>query len=229
MNWSLSFPLLCLLVVWPASLLPAAAPAPVQVNHQKVQVERKTFDPDRPPAAMPTLSHGEAAVCDSSFGIASEVRTQVLAESQHNGRHVSTVKVESIQVTPSLRITLWLPVKAPRALVEHEEAHRKLAEMFYQGAGTIARNEAQKLIGKTYSAEGRTVEAARRAAVDKAVDRLNSAYLEATQVPAADVNAIFDDVTDHGRNPDLTAAEGIKVALARYRAWEKRTRSGQGR
>ncbi len=190
--------------------------AGVKVDKQEATVTRRTFDPASPPPEMPPLSRNEAAVTHSQFGVGAQVQVVVLKESSAGGRHVSEMRVESLKVDTSLAITVWVPKGARRALVAHEEAHRRISEMFYEDAAKVAQEAARPYVGRTIRGEGRSAEAAREAAMTKAINEINAVYMSKTQAPASRVNELFDEITDHGRNR-LSADEGVRRALDRYR------------
>jgi hypothetical protein len=96
-------------------------------------------------------------------------------------------------------------------------APRRISELFSTGADDVARGLAQRYVGRTFGGEGDTPEAARKAALKKAISDLNGEYMRVTQAPAARVNEIFDELTDHGRN-EVGNDEAIEKALERYRA-----------
>jgi hypothetical protein len=197
----------------------AAAPKkdPVSLIKPPPQVQTKTFDPRNPPPDMPPLSPQEAAVTHSEFAASSQVEVLVLADTTTAGRTTSRIKVESLSCALSLNITLWLPEKATRPLIEHEQAHQRISELFYKDADQPVRNLAKQYIGQTLVGQGSSADAARNAAMEKLTTALNSAYMTYAQIPAARVNQIFDDITDHGRK-NIAIDKAIEQSLAQYRA-----------
>jgi hypothetical protein len=219
-------------VKWPVRIIAilafrAALPAwgqNVTVNHNPPTVQRRTFNPQsrppqsRPPpsrpADMPRLGPGEDAVTQSNFGISTEVKVVVLSESKAaSGKQVATVRIEEVSVTTNLDITLWLPTNTTRRLTRHEEGHQTLSEHFYEGSDASARHLAQRLIGQTFTGQGQTAQAARHDAIAKAIQRLGEDYMAAVQAPASRANELFDRLTRHGQNREISAQAAISSVL----------------
>jgi hypothetical protein len=205
----------CLLLVGAAEQQQA-----VTVDRQPPRVRTRTFDPKGPSKDVPKLEGSEAAVTESAFGISAEFTVLVLEE---EGRR-SRVRVTGVHLTTKLEITMWLPAGAGGRLVEHEDGHRRISELFYTGAGDVARGLAQRYVGRAFTGEADTPEAARKAALKKAISDLNGEYMRVTQAPAARVNEIFDELTDHGRNA-VAVEEAIERSLERYRAEDRASSS----
>src|SRR5438309_2323789 len=92
----------------------------VTVDKKEVDVKRHRFDPDRPPADLPKLNPGEAAVTTSWFEIRAEVTGEVTDQSRKAGGIVAAkMRIESIKVRIALGIEIWLPVDAPQELRDH--------------------------------------------------------------------------------------------------------------
>jgi hypothetical protein len=89
--------------------------------------------------------------------------------------------------------------------------------MFYDDAESIAREIARPYVGRTIRGSGRSAQAAREAAMTRAIGEINAAYMARTQAPSSAVNELFDRITDHGRNARVTVEQGIQRALERYR------------
>ncbi len=197
--------------------LVARAEDAVTVEKKPLAVIRRVFDPRKPPAEMPALAPGELAVAHSAFGINTNCEADVLSEDNTGQRDKATVRITSASVSLTLDITIWLPKNAVRAIVNHEDGHSRISQFFYKESEAIARRLAAKCVGQTFTGEGATPENARKAAIDVAIAQLNRQYLEETQAPAARVNDIFDQVTDHGRNARITVDAAIAKSLERHK------------
>jgi hypothetical protein len=200
----------------------ALAADAITVTVQPAVVETKTFDPADPPQDMPALSQQEAAVAHSAFGVQSSLEAVVTGERSQNGQTTSALRVDAVQMELSLAVTLWLPHNAPRELVAHEQGHRRISEMFYKDAERIARAVAENYIGRTITGQGANPKAAREAALNKAINDLNMAYMSSTQVPSVRTNTLFDDITQHGRNTKITVDQAIRQAMQRYADEQKK-------
>ncbi|HXE52151.1 MAG TPA: hypothetical protein VN541_04010, partial [Tepidisphaeraceae bacterium] len=91
----------------------------VTIDRQPEVVERRTFDPRRPPAAMPPLGAHEAAVTQSQFDCSLKLGYEVEEHKTGNGHCTTVLKVQNVTATLRLRIIVWLPTGARRRLVDH--------------------------------------------------------------------------------------------------------------
>src|SRR5882672_455993 len=187
----------------------------IKVNRQPPAVEHRKFDRNHPPSDMPPLEPEEAAVTKSIFGIATQFSVQVEGEQKRGNKTVAKVKVTSVTLDLSLKITVWLPNDPPKVIVDHEEGHRQISEYFYKDAEKIARNIAQKYVGQVYEAEGNDAESASRAALDKAISELSQKYMAETQNLSVRANEIFDEITQHSRNQRISVEKAVKESIER--------------
>jgi hypothetical protein len=215
-------------IAWLALLGPDLESAGgVAVTRQQPVLETRVFDAEAPPAEMPLLGDRERAVTHSEYGIAAEVRVLVVGDYPELDLVGSVVEVESLAIDLGLVVTEWVPDDAPLALVEHEEGHRRISELFYEDAEAIARRLAARYVGRSFRGRGVDVDEARRAAMNEVIRELNRDYLRATHVAAARANELFDDITDHGRR-DVAIDEAIAAAVAGYQR-EMQLAGGPGR
>jgi hypothetical protein len=195
----------------------------IKVLKGDVKVEYKRFDPYNLPTPPPPVEKGEAAVTVYRFGV--EVDSKYSYSQPANappGPAKLDVTVEQITVKLSLSITVWLPDNASKELEAHEEGHRWIAERYYADAERRARPMAQQWVGKKLTGEARDAKAAARSAIDKMSRKLCQDYLDAINAPCERAQAIFDKLTDHGRNVRPGSKEGMERALAEARKEEKR-------
>ncbi|HEY7086565.1 MAG TPA: hypothetical protein VH518_00670 [Tepidisphaeraceae bacterium] len=184
----------------------------VTIDRTDAVIEHKTFDPKHPPADMPSLHPNEAAVTQSFFGAESHVGGEVVDRHAVPEGCQASIKVDSVHMTVRLRITVWLPKDAPPKLVKHEEGHRELAEHFYKDAESIAREEAQKLIGQTVTGTGKNCEEAGDNALKHAAQELGQRYLARTDIPCSKAQEIYDQLTLHGTNA-FAESKAIEEAI----------------
>src|SRR5438477_7057226 len=110
-------------------LLLCAAGAPgqerVTVSMANAKVVNRTFDPKRPPKEMPKLSADEAAITVFQFSMEADADAPIVAKTQDfHGTDVE-VRVDHVMLKPRLKVTIWLPIKASKKIVDHENGHRK--------------------------------------------------------------------------------------------------------
>jgi len=193
----------------------------VKVNRAAPEVEHKRFDRKNPPADMPTLEPGEAAVTRSSFLISTQTAIETVSEENRAGKTVAKIKFTEIIIDLSLKNSIWLPKDATKIIVDHEEGHRQLNDYFYKDAEKIAREIAQKYIARTYEAEGSDGSAAATAAMQKAINEMSQQYMAQVQSPAVRANQIFDELTDHSRNQRISVEKAMKDSIERAKKEKK--------
>ena len=177
------------------------APAQVTIERTAPVIERRTFDPAHPPADMPTLHPREAAVTQSFFGAETRVGGNVTEERQlDDGKTKVSIKVDTIHVTVKLRVTIWLPKNATRKLTNHEEAHRTIAEHYYQDAERQARAAAEPYLAKTITGIGTDSEDAGNVSLKQTAQEIGGIYLGNTDGPCSKAQDAFDEMTAHGTN-----------------------------
>jgi hypothetical protein len=164
---------------------------------------------------MPPLEPQEAAVTKSVFGIATQFSVQVISDEKRGGKTAAKVKVTNVILDLSMKITVWVPTDATRVIIDHEEGHRQISEYFYKDAEKVARNIAQKYVGQVYDAEGSDAESASRAALDKAINELSQKYMAETQNLSVRANEIFDEITQHSRNQNISVEKAVKQSIER--------------
>jgi hypothetical protein len=196
------------------AMLPTCAVAQVSVNRAAAVIEHRTFDPSDPPADMPKLAGNEAAVTESFFAADSQVGGAVIDQQKTDSGCRASIKVDTVQMTLKLRVTVWLPIDAVPKIVNHEEGHRAIAEYFYRNADATARKLAEELIGQTISGVGSDCDSAGQAATKQAAQALGGRYLGEVDVPCGKVQELYDQITEHGTNA-VKEEKAIKQAISK--------------
>lgn len=193
-------------------LAPSAVDARgVSVEKTPVEVVRRTFDPGNPPKDMPPLGRRADAVTQIRFGCSTNARYQTISRTRApSGRSgcTATARIIDLDVRLTLEITIWIPRRARRRLIEHEEGHRIIGERVYETAERSAREEGRKWVGRVVKGAAGTCAAAANAAVSEASRQLCKDYLDATSGRSSRVGERYDTLTDHGRRfpPTVNAA-----------------------
>ncbi len=188
----------------------AAGELAVTVKKHPAKINRHTFDPKRPPAALPKLAPTESGVCQFEFTCNAGMSVFV----EQTGPNAVEVEVDSVDVILDLPIDLWVMTNAPKQLVAHEEGHRQICEDYYRDADEIARGLAKKMIGRKASATGRSKQEAQEKAQTKLLTEFNTAYMTAVRVRCRAAQDIYDEITGHGLQP-IAEADAIAQAKAR--------------
>lgn len=187
---------------------------PVKVTVRPPRVRTELFDPQNPPPQRPQMNEGEAAVTASRLGASAGVKAQITRQEQGEGTCRATARIESVEVTTELEITLWLPQDYTEKLKDHEQGHRRIAEHFYKDAGAIVRRLARPFVGQTIAAEASDCSSAADAALREAAGRLNARIVEALQTQVVEAQRIYDELTDHGRN-EVPEQQAVRQAIRR--------------
>jgi hypothetical protein len=186
-----------------AVLVPAAPASRAQTHGSSVAVtreepviERREFDPTRPPASMPKLTPPESGVCDTTFELSAGIgySVEVLGPTSIN------LWVDDLDITTRQRINIYTIRGAPAKLLAHEEGHREISEHYYKNAVTALRTVAAPLIGRMFTGSGADRAAAEKDAVNKVLHVLESAYMLRTRMRSVAANERYDEITEHGLN-----------------------------
>jgi hypothetical protein len=217
---TLPLPILALLVMLVQHAPGAASEPQVVIDRRPPTVERVTFDPKHPPADMPKLHPGEAALCQMNFNCQVQLKYEVAEQGTSSragvGRASVSARIRRIQMTLTLHNKIYIPRGGNAKIRAHEEGHRIINERVYEDAERIARAAALEVLTQTWRGSGDDAGAAGKAATDEAVRKLCDTYLAGTADKAHRVGQIYDELTDHGRNTRLGEADAIRQAFARF-------------
>lgn len=199
------------------SILASSALADVSVRVSATTVKYRAFDPAKPPAEMPHLTHGEEAVTVCGFEFSAEPQYEVASRQRGaDGNWTVEIAVNGVGVYVRQSIVIWTPKGVSAKLKAHEEGHRKLDEMTYKKlAENAARAAGADMDGHRFTGEGATVAAATNDAVQRMFKQAGADYLAQTATVNNEINDTYDSITRHGTN-DVPEAEAIKQAIERY-------------
>jgi hypothetical protein len=202
-----------------ACVLPACATArdgyqgSVRVWKKPPVIERRIFDRRNLPANMPKLEPRTSAVTTIRYGCAASVRGPVVSRRRRGGEYEVTCRIDTIEADLDCTITVWIPRRARQIWIDHEEGHRVIAERAYEPADAIARHEARRLLGKTFTGTGRTSAAATSAALSRAATEFMEAYQAEAHGWSKRVGDRYDEITDHSENQSVTVEDAIRQAF----------------
>ena len=186
--------------------------AGVLVEVAPAKIERRIFEPERPPPEMPKLTPPEAAVCAFEFGCNVESRVQ----GKRTLLKSSPAELVELKFTPQLRITIWIPRNGTMKLVDHEEAHRKICEYYYASAEAVARAVGQKAIGAKLRSNLKN-EAETQKELREFQQRLIDEVLRQIGDHCLYAQGKFDELTAHGTNA-LEEDKAIDQSIAAEKA-----------
>jgi hypothetical protein len=201
----------------------------VVIVRREPTADRITFDLHKPPADMPKLHPGEAALCQFNFNCEVKLRYEVMDQGTSRGRSSVTAHIRQVRVTLTLHNRIYLPRGANAKIRAHEEGHRIINERVYEDAEKVARAAGIDALTQSWRGSGDTPEAAAKNATDRAVQFLCDTYLAGTANKAARVGEIYDELTSHGRNTRLSEADAITQAFSRYASEQTEAAPAAGR
>src|SRR5690606_25868808 len=123
------------------------------------------------------------------------------------------VRLDALTVVTRLKIEVWTPRNARRKLVEHEQAHRRIAEYYYANAEAAARAAGEPVLGRRFTGRGTTESEARQAAIERAIAEVEREYMSRTSERCAAAQTRFDEITAHS-TADIEAEEALAQAVA---------------
>jgi hypothetical protein len=191
-----------------------AAESRVEVVKEPAQIQRRTFDPAKPPPEMPKLKPPEVGVCAFQFGCETQVGVQMPGTA---GASVEAT-VTSVRLLTRLKITVWTPLKASPKIIAHEEAHREICELYYELAESVARRLGESALGEKVRVANPKREGSLEAALDSLQKRLLNGYIRATADRCVFAQERFDAITNHSMNASVSEAEGIARSVSEEKA-----------
>lgn len=201
-----------------ASLAAAAPPSKIQIDRKEAIVQRREFDPAKPPAEMPPLKGNEAAQCSSNFTCQVKSNLSITVKEEH-GRVAAEALIKDVQLTAGLEITIWLPFHPARKLVDHEEGHRQIIEKVYATADAVAREEAGRALDQRPSASAATDAEARELVqkkVDEVLQAVSDRYMKRVAAHASTLGDAYDQFTAHGTKMRPDEKQAIEQAFAAH-------------
>jgi hypothetical protein len=127
------------------------------------------------------------------------------------GTRGKTARLSGVEVATRLQITLWTPLEGPAKVLAHEEGHRAICEIYYEGADLIARELGEREIGRQISSAIGDKNAA-EVELKKIQDALIAAFMRETARRCDFAQARFDAITQHSINP-IDESAAITLAL----------------
>jgi hypothetical protein len=178
--------------------------AEVKITATPAAVKSKTFNPKKPPAEMPPLKGDEAAVTQSKFACVAQLDVEI----SQVGNEKPIAKIAGVEATLKLDVVEWLPNNASRKIKAHEDGHCKISEMYYAKAEQVARDLAEKYVGRAIDLPGIDAEE-NKPIIQRVANEFCQEYLGKIEQPSEKAQESYDKITDHGRNnvPEATAIE----------------------
>lgn len=196
-----------------ASALSSVAAEGITIHIQAPAVSRKTFDPENPPPEMPKLKPTEVGTCVYAFGCTTDMDI--------TGSRNSPARVSGIGITTTLKITIWTPRAGPPKILQHEEGHRMISEMYYAQAEAVAQRLAQREMNRAlkYSMADK---AAAEQELNAIQNKVIADFMAETARRCDVAEAYYDEITQHSRNP-ISESAAILQAVAAERSGQPPT------
>jgi hypothetical protein len=174
------------------------------IDRTPATAQRVMFDPQDPPANIPKANEGERAIIESRFDVRCTFSHEVIS----NAVDEVTVRLRDPRITLSMHNTIYLPNDVRLALRTHEEGHRVISERIYNNeAEAIARDVAASVLQKSWTAP--TIELA----LVRAEGDFRYEYRSRIARRLAEVNARYDQLTQHGKDNNIRAVDAIDQAF----------------
>jgi hypothetical protein len=179
------------------AILLLADPATVRVERIPATARRVTFDPHDPQPFIPPMHAGENALTQARFDCHCEFDPEPATAAQDR------VRLRPTRITLWLDDTIYLPTDVRLPLRTHEEGHRVINERIYdREAERLAREVAADLMSRSLNSAA------------SAQDAFREQYLHKLARRAVEVNARYDQLTEHGKRDDLRVIDAIEQAFA---------------
>jgi hypothetical protein len=178
----------------------------VQITKLPPQFAAHTFDPAAPPANMPPLHSGEAAVCDADF----IARSSVGGQPHRTDKTHAMLTITKVMMTLQLQTDVWVPVEAPQTIADHEEGHHQIAEYYYQSADKLAERIAAAYIGKRVEVIGDDLDSASSQKLLEVATEITNEYTK--EINNNSTQLLYDNITDHSRN-GVIAKDAVEHAI----------------
>jgi hypothetical protein len=176
------------------------------VNKLPVHFANRTFDPANPPAEMPPMAPGEAAVCDSNF-VAS---ANVSGDTHPTDATHASVTVTQVKVTLQLDIIIWTPTDVSPHVIEHENGHRQISEHYYESADKVAEQIAATYLGRQTEISGSDLDGEAGNLLHQMAVEITAEY--GKQLNPEPAQLLYDTITDHSRN-EVSVQDAINHAI----------------
>jgi hypothetical protein len=176
------------------------------INKLPVHFANRTFDPASPPAEMPPMTPGEAAVCDSNF-VAS---ANVSGDTHPTDAAHASVTVTQVKVTLQLNITIWTPADVSPRVMEHENGHRQISEHYYETADKVAERIAATYLGRQTEISGADLDGEAGKLLQQMAAEITAEY--GKQLNPEPAQLLYDTITDHSRN-EVSVQDAVTHAI----------------
>ena len=124
-------------------------------------------------------------------------------------------RLERLNISIALRITVTLPKDAFSKLRDHEEGHRKICEHFYTFAPRAAQRAGDLVAAKEFFSSTKDLEKAKLEIKAASRTMLRAEYWKYTRDLAEQANKYYDELTDHSRKL-IDADRAVRESIERF-------------
>ena len=189
-------------LLWGGSTCSLAASAAdsyeITVKKAPPGVKQRNLEMGHLVGKAPKMHKNEKGVTVSKFMLKVRFEIDIVSKQNSGDNFIVVLRPTRTLIQLSLPITIWIPLGAPKRLVEHENGHRSIAERIYEDADDIARYHAAAVLKDTFEGRGATEAEAIQIAYTKAAVKLNREYRSAVYDYSRCVNEEYDRITRHG-------------------------------
>jgi hypothetical protein len=161
------------------------------------------------------LRHNEEALTSWSFGCKNDIAFDITQQDLIDPDYMVTIKPTSVKVTLTAPVIIYISKKAPKEVVEHENAHVMICKRAYEEAEKVATESAKKVFDRSFQASGPTLKDACAKAVEMVSDEIAQGYHLQTVEKINRVSEVLDDLEEHLPNKP-SHEELVEQAFSKY-------------
>lgn len=196
-----------------AGMLAGCSRSPVEVIKKPLKIETRYIEdtPDR--NAIP-LGADEEAITQWKFGCRADIDFEITSKELLDPDYLVSIKVTGVKMRLDAPVTIWVSKDSPADTLKHERAHALICSRVYKNAESIARQAAETVLGNSYQASGKTVDAACKVAVDRVAEEVCELYHLKAVESINRVSEVFDGLEQHdlGKTPE----QMVDTAFSQY-------------
>ncbi|MGD9681333.1 MAG: hypothetical protein AB7W16_09125 [Candidatus Obscuribacterales bacterium] len=206
----LSLPLSLLIA---AGMLAGCSRGPIEVIKEPLEIETRYIEDAKDRSTIP-LGKDEEAITKWKFGCRADIDFDITSKEIIDPDYLVSIKVKGVTMRLDAPVTIWVSKDSPADTLTHERAHALICSRVYKNADSIARQAARTVLGNSYQASGKTLEAACKVAVDRVAEEVCELYHLKTVESINRVSEVFDGLEQHdmGKTPE----QMVDTAFSQY-------------
>ncbi|MCA9801368.1 MAG: hypothetical protein KC777_05250 [Cyanobacteria bacterium HKST-UBA02] len=204
---------LALAVLLAAGMLAGCSRSPIEVIKDPLKIETRYIEDATDRTTIP-LGEDEEAITKWKFGCRADIDFDITSKEIVDPNYIVSIKVTGVRMRLDAPVTIWVSKDSPAETLKHEQAHALICSRVYKNADSIARQAARTVLGNSYQASGKTLDAACKAAVDRVAEEVCELYHLKAVESINRVSEVFDGLEQHdmGKTPE----QMVDTAFSQY-------------